>query len=218
MFIVTKFIFNSFLENTYLAWDENSRDAMVIDPGCSDKYEENEIKEFIEKNRLNLKYSINTHCHIDHIFGCRFIKETFNAEFFIPEKDKILLENSETQSLLFDIKIKKPPEPDNFITPETKLKTPFDKIKFLYTPGHTEGEYCLYFPEDLFCFTGDVLFKGSIGRTDLWGGDYNSLINSINEKLFVLPNETVIYPGHGENSTIGTEKKENPFFAEMSTE
>jgi len=206
------------VENTYLVWDENSRDALVIDPGCSDKYEENEIKEFIEKNGLNLKYSINTHCHIDHIFGCRFIKETFNVEFFIPENDKILLENSETQSSLFGIKIKKPPEPDNFITPETKLKTPFDKIKFLYTPGHTEGEYCLYFPEDLICFTGDVLFKGSIGRTDLWGGDYNSLINSINEKLFVLPNETVIYPGHGENSTIGTEKRENPFFAEMSTE
>jgi len=206
------------VENTYLVWDENSRDALVIDPGCSDKYEENEIKEFIEKNGLNLKYSINTHCHIDHIFGCRFIKETFNVEFFIPENDKILLENSETQSSLFGIKIKKPPEPDNFITSEIKLKTPFDKIKFLYTPGHTEGEYCLYFPEDLICFTGDVLFKGSIGRTDLWGGDYNSLINSINEKLFVLPNETVIYPGHGENSTIGTEKKENPFFAEMSTE
>ncbi|HVO73771.1 MAG TPA: MBL fold metallo-hydrolase [Ignavibacteriaceae bacterium] len=216
MFVVKKFIFNPFSENTYLLWDENSKDALVVDPGCSSTHEENEIKEFAEKNSLNVKYMVNTHCHIDHLFGCRFIKETFNAEYYIPAEEKILLKNSETQSSLFGMKIKKPPEPDNFITPGTMLKKPFDKIKFLHTPGHTEGEYCLYFQDELFCITGDVLFKGSIGRTDLWGGDYNSLINSIKYKLFTLPDEVIIYPGHGENSTIGTEKKENPFLAELN--
>jgi glyoxylase-like metal-dependent hydrolase (beta-lactamase superfamily II) len=216
MFVVKKFIFNFFSENTYLVWDENSHKGLIVDPGCSNEIEENDINDFIEKNRINIKYLMITHCHIDHIFGCRFVKETFNAEFFIPEQDKTLIENSEIQSSLFGMKMKKPPEPDNFITPDTKLKSPFDKIIFLHTPGHTEGEYCLFFPEELFCITGDVLFKGSIGRTDLWGGNYNSLIKSIKKKLFILPNEVVIYPGHGENSTIGTEKKENPFFAGMN--
>jgi len=216
MFVVKKFTFNSFLENTYIVWDENSKEALVIDPGCSNKREETELGEFIKNNRLVLKYLINTHCHIDHILGCGFIKENFNIQFYIPEFDKVLLENSEIQASLFGMSINTPPLPDKFINSETKLNPPFDKIKFLHTPGHTEGEYCLYFPEELICFTGDVLFKGSIGRTDLWGGDYNSLMSSIKEKLFVLPNEVVIYPGHGENSTLGTEKKENPFFAEMN--
>jgi glyoxylase-like metal-dependent hydrolase (beta-lactamase superfamily II) len=216
MFIVKKFVFGPFFENTYIVWDENTGEALVIDPGCSSKREEAELDEFIIPNRLHIKYLINTHCHIDHILGCRFIKEKFNPEFYIPERDKILHENFGTQASLFGMNIKNPPLPDKFISLDTKLNPPFDKIIFLHTPGHTEGEYCLYFPEELICFTGDVLFKGSIGRTDLWGGDYNSLMSSIKEKLFVLPNEVVIYPGHGENSTLGTEKKENPFFAEMN--
>jgi glyoxylase-like metal-dependent hydrolase (beta-lactamase superfamily II) len=212
MLEVKKFIFSPFLENTYVAWYKRSKEAVIIDPGCSNDDEENELKEFIEKNGISVLYLINTHCHIDHILGCRFVKENFNPVFYIPEKDKVLLENSETQSAMFGLKIKKPPSPDNYITEQTQLKPPFDTLKFLYTPGHTEGEYCLYFPYELICFTGDVLFKGSIGRTDLWGGNYESLINSIKNILFPLPDEVQIYPGHGEESTIAWEKKGNPFF------
>lgn len=212
MLEIKQFIFSPFLENTYIVWDEKTKEALIIDPGCSSGNEENELKEFIDKNGLSVKYLINTHCHIDHIFGCRFVKEYFNPVFYIPEKDKVLLENSETQSALFDLKFKKPPSPDYYITEQTKLNPPFDSLKFLYTPGHTEGEYCLFFSRELICFTGDVLFKGSIGRTDLWGGNYESLINSIESKLFSLPDEVRIYPGHGDGSTIAAEKKENPFF------
>ncbi len=211
MLNVKTFEFSPFSENTYLLWDEATLEAAVIDPGCFDPFEEKELAEFIEEKELQLKYCINTHCHIDHIFGSRFIKSNYKAEYYAPEHDIPLLKHADKQAETFGLEIKKPPLPDKYLDEQQILKIGEWELQCLFTPGHTPGEYCLYFPAAGICFTGDVLFKESIGRTDLWGGNPDTLIASIKEKLLTLPDETIIYPGHGEESTIGYEKKHNPF-------
>ncbi len=211
MIKLEKFTFNSFSENTYFIWDDETKEAIVVDPGCSDESEENILTEFISANELKLKYLINTHCHIDHIFGCNFIKEKYNPNFLIPEKDLPLLKNAAKQAEMFGIDIKTRSQPDQFITEDLTLKLNQSEIKFLFTPGHTPGEFCIYLHKEKILISGDVLFKESIGRTDLWGGNYNTLVSSINTKLLVLPNDVKVYSGHGEETTIGNEKKNNPF-------
>ena len=211
MLNIKKFTFNEFYENTYVIWDEKSKEGLIVDPGCSNLQEENILKSFIKERNLSIKHLLNTHCHLDHVMGCKFVKENFNPVYLIPEKDLPFIEHIDQQSAFLGVEIEKPPMPDNFITEELLLNIGGTVPKFLYTPGHSPGEYCVYFENEKFCITGDVLFQGNIGRTDLWGGDYDTLLNSIKQKLFTLPDDTVIYPGHGENSEIGLEKKENPF-------
>lgn len=211
MIQIQKFIFNPFLENTYVAWDDKSKEALVIDPGCSNQNEEKLLSDFFEKNNLVLKYLINTHCHIDHILGNSFIKEKFNPVLLMPEKDIFLLDIMKEQANYFGIKFKPSPMPDDLLSEDKILKLGDSEMKFLFTPGHSPGEYCVYFESDKICFTGDVLFKGSIGRTDLWGGDYEILINSIKTKLLTLPDDVIIFPGHEDKSSIGYEKQFNSF-------
>jgi len=213
MLKIKKFIFSPFSENTFVVWDKSSSDACVIDPGCNSDKEEKELESFITQNNLNIKYLINTHCHIDHIFGNAFVKEKFNPVFLAPKGDVFLLEKSEEQAALFGIDIKLSPKPDKFIEEEVNIALGSIKGEFLFTPGHTPGEFCVYFENEKICFTGDVLFKEGIGRTDLWGGNYNTLIRSIKEKLLSLPDDVRIYPGHGEASTIGYEKISNSFLS-----
>jgi len=208
---VNVFTFNLFSENTIVLWDDETKEAAVIDPGTSSPDEETILSDFISSEKLKVKYLINTHCHIDHILGCEFVKEKFNPVYFVPKKDLPLLEHAQEQASIFDISLDKPPIPDELITEETELSIGKSKMKFLFTPGHTPGEFCIYLENEKICITGDVLFNESIGRTDLWGGDYDTLINSIQTKLFTLPDNVIIYPGHGESSTIGYEKQNNPF-------
>jgi len=205
------FTFNTFSENTIILWDEESNETAIIDPGTSSTDEENELSNFISSKNLNIKYLINTHCHIDHILGCKFIKEKYNPVYYAPEKDIPLLEHAQQQAQMFDIILDEPPKPDLLIDEATDIKLGSSNLKFLFTPGHTPGEFCIYLEKEKICITGDVLFNESIGRTDLSGGDYETLIRSIENKLLVLPDEVVIYPGHGGTSTIGYEKQNNPF-------
>lgn len=211
MIQLKKFTFNMFDENTYVLWDDESKECAIIDPGCYEKYEELELQNFIIDNNLVIKYLINTHCHIDHIFGCRFVKEKFNPNYLASEKDLPLLQNINTQAKMIGIESFTPILPDEYLTENTLLKLGSSELKFLFTPGHSPGEYCIYLPEEKICITGDVLFYNSIGRTDLWGGNYDMLINSIRHKLLTLPDETIIFPGHGEKSTIFKERTQNPF-------
>lgn len=205
------FTFNLFSENTIVLWDDESLESAIIDPGCSDSHEENELDSFIIQENLKVKYLINTHCHIDHILGCEFVKIKYNPIYYAPELDLPLIENASMQASFvgmdFSISIK----PDKYLTEDIKLILGKSELVFLFTPGHTAGEYCIYIPDINCCITGDVLFKDSIGRTDLWGGNYDTLIESINNKLLTLPDDTKIFPGHGDSSTIGREKKYNPF-------
>jgi hydroxyacylglutathione hydrolase len=216
MINVQRFTFNSFDENTYVLWDEETKESLIIDPGCSDSYEEKELEDFISSSKLSVKYLINTHCHIDHILGCGFVKGKFKIPYYAPEKDIPLIEHFDKQVESVGVEVSsQPPLPDHFITEDLEIKLEDTRPVFLFTPGHTPGEYCIYFPEDKFCITGDVLFQNSVGRTDLWGGDFNKLLESIREKLLTLPDDTIIYPGHGDESSIGEEKKFNPFLVDL---
>ena len=208
---IKRFTFNPFMENTFIVWDEKSLQAAVVDPGMSDEVEEDKLNSFIEENSLVVKYLINTHCHVDHILGCGFVKEKYNPVYYIPEKDLPLYNHAEKQAEMFGISMNKLPEIDKYLTEDDKIILGSESFSNLFTPGHTPGEYCLYFNESNFCITGDVLFRESIGRTDLYGGDYDTLIESIKTKLFSLPDDIIIYPGHGDQSTIGYEKLNNPF-------
>ncbi len=211
MIQIQKFTFNLFSENTFALWDDESKECAIVDPGCSDADEENELAGFINEKKLIVKYLINTHCHIDHILGCEFVKQKFNPVYYAPELDVPLIENAKMQADMVGMDFSISILPEKYLTEEEVLMIGKSKLKFLFTPGHTPGEFCIYIPDIKTCITGDVLFFDSIGRTDLWGGNYDTLFNSINEKLLILPDETIIFPGHGEQSTIGREKKFNPF-------
>ena len=211
MITIKNFTFNLFAENTLVVWDDKTLESAIVDPGSSNSAEEKILEELIIKNKLKVKYLINTHCHIDHILGCRFVKEKYNPVYLAPELDLPLLKNAQKQADAFDIKMEDPPLPDQFINEETIINLGDSVGKFIFTPGHSPGEFCIYFKEEKLCITGDVLFNEGIGRTDLWGGDYEILIDSIESKLFKLPDDVKIFPGHGETSTIGHEKFNNPF-------
>ena len=211
MLKIETFVFNPFAENTFLIWDDKSSKAMIIDPGCMVIEEEDELNSFINDNSLKLETFVNTHCHIDHIFGNAFVKETYNAQFIAPEKDLPLIDQFLQQAEAFGLEAKPSPKPDKFFDENESIYLGEIECKPIFTPGHTPGEFCLYFPSEKVCFTGDVLFKESIGRTDLWGGNFDTLINSVKSKLITLPEDVTIYPGHGDSSTIGYEKENNSF-------
>ncbi len=212
MLKIQKFVFNPFSENTYIVWDDNSKTGAIIDPGCNDDNEREAVDNFIMSNSLNLKFLINTHCHIDHIFGNAYIKKNYGVKFLAPEKDVPLLDMMMNVAKMYAVELVPSPPPDELIFDEQKFLLGKTEGKFLFTPGHSPGEVCLYFEKDKICFTGDVLFNKNIGRTDLPGGSYDTLIDSIENKLFTLPDDVTICPGHGAASTIGDEKKNNPFF------
>ena len=206
-----KFVFNPFLENTFLIWDENSKKAAVIDPGCYNADERAFVEDFILRNSLKLEYLILTHCHIDHIFGNAFIKQKYNPVIIANENDVFLLDLMLEAAKGYGVTLSASPQPDKLVVDNEEFLLGEIKGKFILTPGHSPGGICLYFENEKICFTGDTLFKESIGRTDLWGGDLTTLVKSIEEKLFTLPEEVAIYPGHQSESTIAHEKKHNPF-------
>jgi len=214
MLKIQKFVFNPFSENTYLIWDDDSKAAAIIDPGCYDDNEKETVDDFIRSQSLKLKFLINTHCHIDHIFGNAYIKNNYNPDksgynvtFLAPEKDVPLLDMMVEVAKIYEVKLDPSPRPDDLISGEQLFRLENSEGRFLFTPGHTPGGICLYFEKEKVCFTGDVLFNKSIGRTDLFGGSYETLISSIENKLFTLPDDVAIYPGHGSLSTIGDEKQ-----------
>ncbi|RJP67331.1 MAG: MBL fold metallo-hydrolase [Ignavibacteriales bacterium] len=211
MIKIHRFVFNPFAENTYILWDDTTLEAAIIDPGCYEEFEKNLLKDFVASNKLTPKYLLNTHCHIDHIVGNAFIKKEFIVEFIAGEKDVFLLEIQLEHAYEFGFEMEESPQPDSFLSEDRILRLGEQEIKSLFTPGHSPGEFCLYCPDENICITGDVLFNEAIGRTDLWSGDYKNLIQSIQVKLFTLPDETKIYPGHGDESSIGYEKIHNPF-------
>ncbi len=211
MIKLNKFVFNPFQENTYVVWDQISLEAIIIDPGCSNSIEEEKLSDFISDNNLNPKYLINTHCHIDHVLGNKFVKDKYQIPYYAPELDIPLLDNLIDQAKMFGLDVNRSPLPDDFITENLELKIGDTSFSFIFTPGHTPGEYCILFNEDKICISGDVLFLEGIGRTDLWGGDYETLLESIRNNLFTLDEKFTVYPGHGDETTIGHEKKNNPF-------
>jgi glyoxylase-like metal-dependent hydrolase (beta-lactamase superfamily II) len=204
------FTFNPFQENTYLLINEK-KDCIIIDPGCYFEEERKELLAYIEKEGLNVTRLLNTHCHLDHIFGNRLVAKTYGVGLEIHMLDKIVLDRSPEIGKMYNVPFEPSVEPARYLEEGEKIQLGDDELVILLTPGHSPGSVCFYCAAQQFIIGGDVLFYQSIGRTDLPGGDHQTLINSIREKLFVLPDDVTVYPGHGRSTTIGFEKKTNPF-------
>ena len=208
---IEKFLFNDFEQNTYLIFSLVSKEAIIIDPGNSNAFEDDELERFIREQNLKLTKIVNTHGHIDHIFGIAFLKEHFNPDFYFPSPDLPLILNARFQSETIGIQAPKIIQPDFDLHQFTSLKIDGYTIEIIKTPGHSPGGTCLLLKDLKKIFTGDTIFFESIGRTDLWGGDYELLLNSIKSKIFTLDDEVEILPGHGPSTTVGHEKRHNPF-------
>ena len=211
MIKIKTFVFNPFQENTFLLYDDTKQCA-IIDAGCYSEKERNEIVSFIEKNDLEPVKLLNTHCHIDHILGNCFVARQYNLKSEAHQKDNIILENVVQHGRVFGVEAEQPPEMQIFLEENDIVKFGGSQLLVLHVPGHSPGSIVFYNEEQKFAIVGDVLFNGSIGRTDLPGGDYDTLIKSIKDKLFVLDDDVVVYTGHGPETTIGYERKTNPFF------
>ena len=205
------FSFNPFNENTYVLYDSESKECIIVDPGCSDRNEEQELVKFIDSKGLRPLRLLNTHCHIDHIFGNRFVSEKYKLPLEASSLELPNLRAADVYADQFGVQPPKSPEPGNFIEEGNTIKIGNSTLETFFTPGHSAGHLSFYNKEQKFIISGDVLFRESIGRTDLPGGDYKTLIKSIKEKLFVLDDEVEVYSGHGPKTTIGYERKHNPF-------
>ena len=208
---IFKLVFSPIEVNTYILADESGNCA-IIDCGCYDRGEFKILENFIKDNHLNPILLLNTHSHLDHIFGNKFILEKYGLRTYSNELDEMNRKNAKKHALLFGLTIDEPPEPGGFIEDGQTVTFGTTKLLALLVPRHTSGSLAFYSEKDGCVFTGDALFSGSIGRSDLEGGNYETLINSIKSKLFVLPPATVVYPGHGNETTIEREMKTNPFF------
>ena len=211
MLNVKKFTFNPFSENTYVVTDE-FKNAVIIDPGCYYKAEQNELDNYVLKNNLKLKSILHTHSHLDHMFGTAYLADKYNLDLWICKEDLVTYQSYEKVCEVYGVPITFSPNP----TPkffDLKQLIQIDGIKFeiLFVPGHSPGHVAFYNKENNFLINGDCLFENSIGRTDLPGGNHQQLIDSIKNEIFILPDETLVYCGHGNETTIKAEKSSNPF-------
>lgn len=198
--------------NTYILWDDTTNDAAIIDPGMINQTEQDLVDNFIQSNKLNLTHLINTHMHIDHSFGIRYISKKYGLSLECNTNDQFLAERLKEQAQMFglpiaieDLKI------ETNLTDGDIIRLGNENLNIIQVPGHSPGSIVIYAPESSFLISGDALFNKSIGRTDLPGGDYNQLINAINNKLMTLPKDTIVYPGHGPETSIADELNTNPY-------
>ncbi len=202
-------LLKDFETNTYLVWDDESREAMLIDPGAAGE----QVAQYLRANRLELKYIINTHGHGDHIEGNRFFKERFDsAKLCVHKDDELMLYKADLNLSLFYEKTTISPPADVILEDGMTLFLGKEEIKVIHTPGHTRGGICLLL--DKYLFSGDTLFEENVGRTDLPGGSFADLAASIRDKLFVLSENLIVLPGHGDQTNIGEEKRFNPYVGE----
>jgi hydroxyacylglutathione hydrolase len=210
MLKIKSFVFSPIQENTYLLYNEFN-DCVIIDPGCYFPEEKDELKAFITQSNLKPLMLLNTHCHLDHVFGNKFIAETYGLTLQLHEKEKVLLDYAPTSGLMYNMPFDNYVGKYIYLKEGDKVKIGEDELLVIEAPGHSPGHICFYCAKQNFIISGDVLFNRSIGRTDLPGGDHQTLIKNIKEKLFILPDDTLVYSGHGPKTTIGEEKLENPF-------
>lgn len=209
MLRVAKFTFNPFQENTYVIHD--GKEAIVVDPGCWDTAEQRELESHLTKNGLTPIRVILTHAHIDHILGCAWIHERYGLAPELHREDLRILQGGERTASMYGIPYDPAPEPQSFIAAEDVVRIGTDSLKVLFVPGHAPGHIALYCADQKFVVSGDVLFQNSVGRVDLPGGDMDTLLKSIREQLFPLGDDVTVYAGHGSETTIGREKRSNPF-------
>ncbi|MGB1242540.1 MAG: MBL fold metallo-hydrolase [Chitinophagales bacterium] len=210
MIQVLKFTFNPFQENTYLIYDETN-ECVVFDPGCQTSKEKQTLTDVIADLNLKPVILVNTHCHIDHVFGNKFMMETYGLELAIHKGELPVLQSVEMVGRMYNIPVEPSPMPSVFLEEGDELKFGNSSLQIFLTPGHSPASLSFYSAADQFVIAGDVLFREGIGRTDLPGGDFTTLIKSIKTKLFTLEDGVKIYSGHGPETTIGHEKANNVF-------
>ena len=210
MFYIKSFTFSPIRENTYVLYNDD-KNCIIIDPGCYFDVEKNELSQFINTQKLVPKMLLNTHCHLDHVFGNKFVSEKYQLIPAIHELEKEMLEYAPVSGLMYEMPFENYEGELNFLKEGDSINIGDDELKVLFTPGHSKGSVSFYCAKQDFLISGDVLFFRSIGRTDLPGGNHETLIKSIREQLFILPDNTVVYSGHGQQTNIGEEKKSNPF-------
>lgn len=210
MIQIKVFVFNPFQENTYVLYDETG-DCIIVDAGCYTEEEKNALVSFIEKNELKPVKLVNTHCHVDHVLGVDFLMKKFNIPFEANESESNLIRDAKVHGKVFGFEVEQPPYPTTCLKEADEVRFGNSVLKVIHIPGHSMGSIALHSPEQKFIIVGDVLFKGSIGRTDLPGGDYDVIIESIFRKLLILDRDTTVLPGHGPQTYIGEEIMSNPF-------
>ncbi|WP_316802606.1 MBL fold metallo-hydrolase [Pedobacter nototheniae] len=212
MISIKIFTFNAYSENTYVLYDE-TKECTIIDPGMYDGSEQNELANFIKAEALKPVLLLNTHCHLDHVFGNKFIFDTWGLkpQFHSGELPILHAIPGYAPQMGFT-RYELSPEPDTFLPETGTVNFGHSTLELIFAPGHSPAHLCFYSKADHFLIGGDVLFYGSIGRTDLPGGNHQQLLQSIKEKLFLLPDDCKVYPGHGTATSIGFEKQHNPFF------
>ncbi len=211
MAVVSKLTFNPFQENTYIVSDETG-ECIIFDPGCYTQKEREELKNFISENEWTPVRLINTHCHLDHVFGNAFVAETYGLELEIHRGELPVLEAVPQVCQVYGIQLPQPsPSPGRFIETGDTILFGNTSLKALFTPGHSPASLSFYCEADKFIIAGDVLFFQSIGRTDLPGGDMATLLGSIKDQLFPLGDDVAVHPGHGPDTSIGYEKQHNLF-------
>lgn len=209
---ISRFTVNPFGVNSYVMWDADTLEAAIVDPGMADEAERKALDSFIERQGLKPVHLINTHMHLDHIFGNLYVKEKYGLDIKAHPADDFLGRSLEDQTTRFHLPIKATNQGlDVELHDGDRLYLGTEPIDIISVPGHSPGSVVLYCPESGFVITGDALFRGSIGRTDLPMGDYPTLIAAIRDRLLTLPPDTVVLPGHGPESTIGQEKSSNPY-------
>lgn len=210
MFQIKVFTFNPIQENTYILYNEQ-KECIIIDPGCYFDAEKEELKSFITSYKLQPKILLNTHCHLDHVFGNKFIAEEYKLTLNTHLAEKQILEMAPASGLMFDLPFDNYQGQTIYLEEGDIVSLGNDKLQVIHAPGHSPGSICFYCEKQHFLIDGDVLFFNSIGRTDLPFGNHQDLVKNIKEKLFSLPENVTVYPGHGPTTAIGDEIRENPF-------
>lgn len=212
MLQVQSFVFNPLQENTFVLYDE-TKECIIVDPGCADDAENAQLKSFIDSHKLRVKLLLNTHCHIDHVLGNRFVKETFKVNLLIHREEEAVLKAAEVYAPSYGFYNYQHQPASGFLEEGDYVMVGNQSFLVLFVPGHSPGHVAFYSETNRTLIGGDVLFYNSIGRTDLPGGNHELLLNSIQTKIFTLPDNVKVYPGHGPETTVGFEKKTNPFCA-----
>ena len=210
MYNVKIFIFSPIQENTYVL-SNDKKEAIIIDPGCYGREEEQQLEDHIVSNGLKVRMLLNTHCHLDHVFGNKFAAERWGLKPHIHPAEKPVLDYAPVAGLMWNLPIHNYTGDLVYLNEGDVTGLENEPLEVLYTPGHSPGSISFYSAQDRFIISGDVLFQGSVGRTDLPGGDFDTLANSIRTRLYTLPEETTVYSGHGEPTTIGREMTGNPY-------
>lgn len=210
MITLQHFTFSPFAENTYVLYDE-TKEAVIIDPGCHTAQEQTQLQTFIERKQLQVVKLLNTHCHLDHVFGNQFIKETFGVKLYMHQKDLPTLKAAKIAAEMYGIRPFVESEADEFLEEGEQVSFGNSQMDILFVPGHAPGHIAFVVPEQKFVLSGDVLFRQSIGRTDFPGCSYEQLMDSIRSKILPLGDDFTVYSGHGPETTIGFEKQHNPF-------